>query len=169
MLMIFAIALFILFIIITLVAWDFTRAIERDKIVEVAFCFAREAENPASEKSFLGYTGPYEIGTDLIDVGFTAYIIDESARLSVFLNAGRRKPWWVLYEEFIKDETSGEKVRTECHKAEFHANIETAACLEILYKAAAGMLQPAPVSPPSEPVPDPFEMPPDDPSVATKA
>lgn len=170
MLMMFVIAtLVVLLPLITFVVWDFTGATERMAVGDAVSSFAHEAENPASEKLHLTYTGPQDIGTNLIGIGFTASTFNGSARLSVSLNANHRKPWWVLYEEFITDKASGVKVRTERYEAKFRANTKAAAGLETLHKAAAGTLQPPPPSEEAVPVPDPFEMRPDDPQSPPKA
>ena len=166
--LIFAILLLIAFSTIAFFVWKLSRAAECKHVSQAVCEFAGEAKFPKAYK--LTYTGPHEINTDLVGIGFTVSSLPiqgqeakedagKSSRLSISLNAGKHKPWWVMYEEVKQDEVSGMMVRAERHEAKFRAKTETAVWLEILRKAAAGALLPPA---PREPMPDPFETPPDD-------
>lgn len=131
----------------------FIKTDDRERICDIARWFAGEAEKPENS-SDLKYTGPYEINTTLIGVGFTVNNTDNSSRLSISLNANRHKPWWVLYEEFKKDEASGQEIRAERHEAEFDVKSEAAIYLNTLRKAAAIALESASAPKASEPKSD---------------
>ena len=140
----------------------FIKTDKRNRIGDIVRWFARKAENQEGGAR-LKYTGPHEINTALVGICFTISGADNLSRLSVNLNANCRKPWWVLYEEFKKDETSGQKIRTECHEAEFDAKSEVAVWLETLRKTAFEALLPVSAPATFEPKVDPFEPLPDKP------
>lgn len=153
--LIFMIVTLAVFLTVAVILRVLSRVNEHDKVSDAVYLFADKAESITSP------TGPYEIGTDLIGVGFTVSLPTQGGfvRLSISRNANQRKPWWVLYEEFKSNEASGVRTRAERHKAEFRANTKTATCLETLQKTVTGKIQPPA---PREPTPDPFEVPPND-------
>lgn len=134
----------------------FTKTDERERICEMVRWFAGEAEKPENG-SGLKYTGPYKIDTALLGICFTINSADNSLRLSVNLNANCSKQWWVLYEEFKKDEASGQEIRTERHETEFDAKSEAAAWLNALHKMAANALGKVHAPKTCEVTVDPFE------------
>jgi hypothetical protein len=167
----FAIIMLAMFVVISFMIWRLSVRNKLGRVNNIVHIFHSAAKyHPSDESTAITYTGPQNIGTDLIGIGFTvnwSFAPGQKtnnerenlcSRLSVSLNAGKRKPWWVLYEVFKIDEVSGAMVRVERHTAEFCSNTGTAACLETLRKAASGELSPPA---PCESKVDPFEMPPD--------